>query len=125
MGDDVVYQLGVLLELGPTFVPVVLVCAERRLVEVNDMIFWVILAVLVLVNSVWEDRRGRERSLGQSGRSMWSFAARACSTAGVFRDNVHAVVDVDDAVPARVAVALGGNGLVVGWASCCSSSRHF
>jgi hypothetical protein len=48
------------------------------------MLFWFILACLVVANTLYEARRGRKRSLGQSSLSVGDIAALALSTAGTF-----------------------------------------
>lgn len=49
-----------------------------------DMLFWFILACLVIVNTLHETRRGRKRSLGQQSLSLRDIAALALRTAGTF-----------------------------------------
>jgi D-alanyl-lipoteichoic acid acyltransferase DltB (MBOAT superfamily) len=49
-----------------------------------DMLFWFILACLVVVNTLYEARRGRKRTLGQQMMTMGDIAALALRTAGTF-----------------------------------------
>jgi hypothetical protein len=49
-----------------------------------DMLFWFILACLVVVNTLYEVRRGRKRSLGQRSMTVGDTAALALRTAGTF-----------------------------------------
>jgi hypothetical protein len=49
-----------------------------------DMAFWGILAVLVIINSLYEVKYGRERTLTQRGMSFSGFTKRALRTAGTF-----------------------------------------
>lgn len=55
------------------------------LLEWHDALFWAVLAVLVVGNSLYEARYGRERALGRSAaRSLTAKAAQALSIAGTF-----------------------------------------
>ena len=38
----------------------------------HDVLFWVVLGVLVVVNSLYEMKYGRQRSLGQAGLDLAS-----------------------------------------------------
>ena len=49
-----------------------------------DIVFWFILACLVIVNTLYEARRGRQRTLGQRTLSVGDIAALALRTAGTF-----------------------------------------
>jgi hypothetical protein len=49
-----------------------------------DTLFWSILGILVLANSLWELRRGRQRRLTSSVPSVASAAGLAARTAGTF-----------------------------------------
>ncbi len=49
-----------------------------------DMLFWFILACLVVVNTLYEARRGRKRTLGQRSMTVRDIAALALGTAGTF-----------------------------------------
>jgi D-alanyl-lipoteichoic acid acyltransferase DltB (MBOAT superfamily) len=49
-----------------------------------DMLFWFILACLVIVNTVYEAKRGRKRTLGQGAWSIKDVAAHAFRSAGTF-----------------------------------------
>jgi hypothetical protein len=49
-----------------------------------DMLFWFILAFLVIVNTLFEARRGRKRTLGQRALSVRDIAGLALRTAGTF-----------------------------------------
>ena len=50
----------------------------------QDALFWSILAVLVVVNAVWESKKGRKRSLGGAGWSWGDLPARVARTVGTF-----------------------------------------
>jgi hypothetical protein len=54
------------------------------LLTAPDMLFWFILACLVVVNTLYEARRGRKRTLGQRARTVGDIAALAVRTAGTF-----------------------------------------
>jgi D-alanyl-lipoteichoic acid acyltransferase DltB (MBOAT superfamily)/lysophospholipase L1-like esterase len=54
------------------------------LLEWHDALFWAVLAVLVVGNSLYEVRYGRDRALGRRTRSLPAKAARALSIAGTF-----------------------------------------
>jgi hypothetical protein len=54
------------------------------LLTAPDMLFWFILACLVVVNTLYEARRGRKRTLGQSSLSVGDIAALALRTAATF-----------------------------------------
>ncbi len=54
------------------------------LLEWHDTLFWVILGVFVMVNSLYEDRFGRERSLGKAKRSVLGNVALGLRTAATF-----------------------------------------
>jgi hypothetical protein len=49
-----------------------------------DMLFWFILACLVIVNTLYEANRGRKRTLGQHAMTVRDVAMLALSTAGTF-----------------------------------------
>jgi hypothetical protein len=49
-----------------------------------DIVFWSILACLVIVNTLHEARRGRKRAIGQLSLSVKDIAALALRTAGTF-----------------------------------------
>ena len=49
-----------------------------------DMLFWFILACLVVVNSLSEARRGRKRTLGQHSMTVGDIASLALRTAGTY-----------------------------------------
>lgn len=49
-----------------------------------DMVFWFILACLVVVNTLYESRRGRKRNLGQQSMTVGDVASLALRTAGTF-----------------------------------------
>lgn len=49
-----------------------------------DMTFWFILAGLVIINTLYENRRGRKRTLGQHSLSIRDITAQALRTAGTF-----------------------------------------
>jgi hypothetical protein len=48
------------------------------------MLFWFILACLVVVNTLYEARRGRKRTLGQHSMTVGEIGAQALRTAGTF-----------------------------------------
>ncbi|HSJ89173.1 MAG TPA: hypothetical protein VK909_18320, partial [Anaerolineales bacterium] len=54
------------------------------LLTAPDILFWFILACLVVVNTLYESRRGRERSLGQRSSSVRNIAVLALRSAGTF-----------------------------------------
>jgi D-alanyl-lipoteichoic acid acyltransferase DltB (MBOAT superfamily) len=54
------------------------------LLSAPDMAFWGLLAILVVANSLYEIRHGRERSIGRAPRSFRRFAGTALRTAGTF-----------------------------------------
>ena len=54
------------------------------LLTVPDMLFWFILACLVIVNTLYENRRGRKRTLGQHSMTIGDITALALRTAGTF-----------------------------------------
>lgn len=54
------------------------------LLTAPDMLFWSILACLVIVNTLYEARRGRKRTLRQLSMTVGDIAALALRTAGTF-----------------------------------------
>jgi len=54
------------------------------LLEAHDMLFWGVLALFVIVNSVIEAKKGRKRTLGQKGWTVTSLAAHWCRVAVTF-----------------------------------------
>lgn len=50
----------------------------------QDILFWTLLGVLVVINSLWEARRGRERSLGKPAWSFRSLSLLSLKIAGMF-----------------------------------------
>jgi hypothetical protein len=54
------------------------------LLTTPDMLFWFILACLVVVNTLYEARRGRKRTLGQPALTVRDIAAMALRTASTF-----------------------------------------
>lgn len=50
----------------------------------QDIVFWSIMGLLVLGNMLWEERRGRARSLGKARRSLSSTISLALRTIGTF-----------------------------------------
>ncbi|HJQ14245.1 MAG TPA: hypothetical protein VJ830_05795 [Anaerolineales bacterium] len=54
------------------------------LLTAPDMVFWCVLACLVVVNTLYEVRRGRKRTLGQHSMTFGDIAALALQTAGTF-----------------------------------------
>jgi hypothetical protein len=53
-------------------------------VTLPDVLFWLILALLVLANSLWEAKRGRQRKLATTGYSRVEIILLSLRTAGVF-----------------------------------------
>jgi hypothetical protein len=54
------------------------------LLTAPDILFWFILACLVVINTLYEARRGRKRTLGQQSLSVGDIAAHALRSAGTF-----------------------------------------
>jgi D-alanyl-lipoteichoic acid acyltransferase DltB (MBOAT superfamily) len=54
------------------------------LLEWHDALFWGILGVFVVINSLYESKHGRDRSLGKRSRTAYEIAAVSFSTAGTF-----------------------------------------
>ena len=54
------------------------------LLEWHDALYWAVLAVLVILNSLYESKYGRERSLGGQSRSWLDHASTVLSTMGTF-----------------------------------------
>ena len=54
------------------------------LLQLNDGLFWAILGALVIINSLYEIKHGRDRSLGRHRRNLYDRTATAMSTAGTF-----------------------------------------
>ena len=54
------------------------------LLTAPDMLFWSILTCLVVVNTLYEARRGRKRTLGQHSMTVGDIAALALRTASTF-----------------------------------------
>ncbi len=54
------------------------------LLTAPDMVFWFILAILVVVNTVYEAKNGRRRTIGQGTWSMKDIAIHALRSAGTF-----------------------------------------
>jgi len=54
------------------------------LLEAHDALFWGILGVLVVINSLWEAKRGRARTLRRDRPSNRQLAARAAQTIATF-----------------------------------------
>jgi hypothetical protein len=50
----------------------------------QDTVFWWLLGALVLASGLWEAKRGRQRALGQTQRTLWSELGRALRTIVVF-----------------------------------------
>ena len=85
-----------------------------------DMVFWFILACLVIVNTLYEAQRGRQRALGQRSMTVRDIAALALRTAGTFTimavlwslwssDSIRdwiALISVVDATPKDIALIL-------------------
>ena len=49
-----------------------------------DMLFWLVLACLVVINTLHEARRGRKRNLGQRSMTIGDIASLALRTAGTY-----------------------------------------
>ena len=79
-------------DLGPPLVPVVL-AARQLLFAWQDMLFWAILGVLVVVGSLLEMKRGRKRRLGPA--AAWSASRRACGPSSRSRFDLRALVAVE------------------------------
>ena len=54
------------------------------LLTAPDMLFWFILACLVVINTLYESKRGRKRTLGQHSSSVQEIATMALRSAGTF-----------------------------------------
>jgi hypothetical protein len=54
------------------------------LLTLTDSLFWAILAVLVVINSLYEARHGKKRILGRSSWSIGTFISLSLRTAGTF-----------------------------------------
>jgi hypothetical protein len=54
------------------------------LLSIPDVTFWTVLALLVIVNSLYELKHGRDRRLARSGFEIHGFGHRALRTAGTF-----------------------------------------
>src|SRR6185503_5750063 len=54
------------------------------LLTAPDILFWSILAVLVVVNTLYEASRGRKRTLGQHTLHLGDIAGQACRSAATF-----------------------------------------
>ena len=90
------------------------------LLTAPDMLFWFILACLVVVNTLYEARRGRKRTLGQRSMTVGDIAALALRTAGTFTvmavlwslwssDSIRdwiALISVVEVTPENIAVLL-------------------
>jgi hypothetical protein len=90
------------------------------LLSVPDMLFWFILACLVVVNTLYEARRGRKRTLGQRSMTIKDIAALALRTAGTFTvmavlwslwssDSIRdwiALISVVEVTPENIAILL-------------------
>jgi len=53
-------------------------------IETRDIVFWGVLALFVTVNSVWEARRGRKRTLGNKKPTVREVVIRGLQAAGTF-----------------------------------------
>ncbi len=53
-------------------------------IEWSDMVFWLGLGIVVLINIQWEQRRGRQRALKRAKRTLRSEVGLALRTAGTF-----------------------------------------
>ena len=54
------------------------------LLEWHDALYWTVLSLLVIGNSLYETKYGRDRKLGAQSRTPLDIAALACSTLGTF-----------------------------------------
>lgn len=54
------------------------------LLTIPDTVFWAVLAVLVLINALYETKYGRQRKLGKHSWNFGSLANRVLSTVGTF-----------------------------------------
>ena len=54
------------------------------LLTAQDLLFWFLLALVVVINTFYEAKRGRKRTLGQSSRTGGDIATRALRSAGTF-----------------------------------------
>jgi len=54
------------------------------LLEWHDALFWGILGIFVVINSLYESKHGRVRSLGKRSRTAYEIAAVSFSTVGTF-----------------------------------------
>ncbi|MDH3947348.1 MAG: hypothetical protein OEU74_00140 [Gammaproteobacteria bacterium] len=54
------------------------------LLEWHDALFWGILGIFVVVNSLYESKHGRDRSLGKRSRTAYEIASVSFSTAATF-----------------------------------------
>jgi len=54
------------------------------LLTAQDLLFWFILALIVVINTFYEAKRSRKRTLGQSSRTGGDIAALALRSAGTF-----------------------------------------
>jgi D-alanyl-lipoteichoic acid acyltransferase DltB (MBOAT superfamily) len=54
------------------------------LLEWHDALFWGILGIFVVINSLYETKHGRDRSLGKRSRTVYEIASVAFSTAATF-----------------------------------------
>jgi hypothetical protein len=85
-----------------------------------DMLFWFILACLVVINTLYEARRGRKRTLGQRSMTIVDIASLALRTAGTYTvmavlwglwssDSIRdwiALISVVDVTPENITVLL-------------------
>jgi hypothetical protein len=90
------------------------------LLTAPDMLFWFILACLVVVNTLYEAGRGRKRTLGQRSMTVGDIATLALRTAGTFTvmavlwslwssDSIRdwiALISVVEVTPENIAVLL-------------------
>jgi len=54
------------------------------LLEWHDGLYWLIMGLLLIANSLYERKHGRERSLGKQSRTILDYLAVGCGTAGTF-----------------------------------------
>jgi hypothetical protein len=54
------------------------------LISLQDILFWTFLAILVIINTLYEVKRGRKRTLGQQTWTIKSITSLAFRTAGTF-----------------------------------------
>ena len=95
------------------------------LLTTPDILFWSILAMLVVANTLYEARRSRKRTLGQRSMSVGDIAAQALRTAGTF--TVMAVLWSlwsSDSIQDWIGLVIGGRITLESVAYCSSFSDN-